>query len=492
VSVLLFNHTTHELHATSAATATAKREIAAKLEAVHPGGGTQLSAGFAAGMGSLASAASASPENHALRRVYFLTDMQSGLNDEAAVLAEAARRAGDVSLPLHTTVVGMGVDLSVGTVESLSSIPGGKYASVSNGADFVRSVGEEFSHDVTPIAFDLQISAQHGWAFEKVAGSAELNSLAPGATCLTISSEFANPLDDTRLAPGAIFLAKMCPPPTSADPTAMELPSARRVSPRRADVEEVAAPPADHTTQLQLNVTWRDAQGLPGATTRTLACPPLAVAPAPLVLRKALALVRFCDLQQAFCEGSDGEGLDVRRARLDQCRRGRETLLHEMEAVGDATLSARNANILQTLDQIIELEARDVIEMESAAAATAQAAATAAAGVAHSGRLTRAAKRSLPATATAASAAADPVTTVAVSRRRKARDSPPVAFLCPITKMLMSDPVCTADGHTFENTAITQWLQAHSTSPLTGLPLTHKTLTKNHSLRGLIREWEGA
>ena len=39
-------------------------------------------------------------------------------------------------------------------------------------------------------------------------------------------------------------------------------------------------------------------------------------------------------------------------------------------------------------------------------------------------------------------------------------DGPPDAYLCPITKALMRDPVCTADGHTFERDAIAHWLAA--------------------------------
>ena len=57
----------------------------------------------------------------------------------------------------------------------------------------------------------------------------------------------------------------------------------------------------------------------------------------------------------------------------------------------------------------------------------------------------------------------------------------------------MTDPVCTADGHSFERTAIVTWLASHSTSPLTGLRLEHKKLAPNHALRALIKEWqEGA
>jgi hypothetical protein len=74
---------------------------------------------------------------------------------------------------------------------------------------------------------------------------------------------------------------------------------------------------------------------------------------------------------------------------------------------------------------------------------------------------------------------------------KSAASTPPAAYLCPIRKELMADPVCTADGHTFEREAIATWLATHSTSPLTGLRLAHTGLTDNHSLRGLILEWRG-
>ena len=45
-----------------------------------------------------------------------------------------------------------------------------------------------------------------------------------------------------------------------------------------------------------------------------------------------------------------------------------------------------------------------------------------------------------------------------------------------------------ADGHTYERSAIEQWLETHNTSPTTGLELDNKQLIPNHSLRSLIRE----
>jgi hypothetical protein len=62
----------------------------------------------------------------------------------------------------------------------------------------------------------------------------------------------------------------------------------------------------------------------------------------------------------------------------------------------------------------------------------------------------------------------------------------PDDFLCPITLEVMRDPVCAADGHSYERAAIQEWLIGHRSSPKTGAPLAHTTLTPTHTLRQVI------
>tara|TARA_A100001015_G_C14936162_1_gene690567 strand:+ start:132 stop:350 length:219 start_codon:yes stop_codon:yes gene_type:complete len=54
---------------------------------------------------------------------------------------------------------------------------------------------------------------------------------------------------------------------------------------------------------------------------------------------------------------------------------------------------------------------------------------------------------------------------------------------------IMQDPVFTLDGHTYERTAITQWLEQRGTSPKTGAPLPDRRLIPNHALRSRIQDW---
>ena len=65
----------------------------------------------------------------------------------------------------------------------------------------------------------------------------------------------------------------------------------------------------------------------------------------------------------------------------------------------------------------------------------------------------------------------------------------PDDYICPITSEIMTDPVSTVDGFTYERTAITEWLRTKDTSPKTGATLESKALIPNYSLRSIIRSF---
>jgi serine/threonine protein kinase len=67
---------------------------------------------------------------------------------------------------------------------------------------------------------------------------------------------------------------------------------------------------------------------------------------------------------------------------------------------------------------------------------------------------------------------------------------PPAEYLCPINMTTMADPVVTADGQTYERSAIERWLRTRNTSPATGAVLPHKELAPNFALRQAIETWE--
>ena len=68
--------------------------------------------------------------------------------------------------------------------------------------------------------------------------------------------------------------------------------------------------------------------------------------------------------------------------------------------------------------------------------------------------------------------------------------SPPKYLICPISQELLEEPVLTSDGHTYERKNIEAWLQNHSTSPITGLPLADKTLRPNFAIKMAVQAYQ--
>lgn len=71
---------------------------------------------------------------------------------------------------------------------------------------------------------------------------------------------------------------------------------------------------------------------------------------------------------------------------------------------------------------------------------------------------------------------------VQVKRRRPGIRELIVSFLCPLSKMVMEDPVIAMDGYTYERRAIEAYIRANSVSPVTGLPM-QRLLVPNRNLK---------
>jgi hypothetical protein len=74
----------------------------------------------------------------------------------------------------------------------------------------------------------------------------------------------------------------------------------------------------------------------------------------------------------------------------------------------------------------------------------------------------------------------------------------PEGLSCPITGLLLNDPVVCCDGHTYERAAISRWFaQRRSqglelTSPLTNVELGTDMLLPNHALRKQCESFRSA
>ncbi|KAL3798692.1 hypothetical protein HJC23_004443 [Cyclotella cryptica] len=64
----------------------------------------------------------------------------------------------------------------------------------------------------------------------------------------------------------------------------------------------------------------------------------------------------------------------------------------------------------------------------------------------------------------------------------------PTYFFCPLTQSIMSDPVVTRDGYTFERRAILRYLILSASNPFTGQPLCHEELREDALVRNKIEK----
>ena len=144
---------------------------------------------------------------------------------------------------------------------------------------------------------------------------------------------------------------------------------------------------------------------------------------------------------------------------------------------------------LTTVEQALEVAAQEAVRAaaatsarEAAAAAAATAAAAAEAAVAAEAEAIALERAMASGSESGSSDAAGP------SEAGEAAEVPD-DYVCPITAEIMTDPVSTVDGFTYERAAITEWLRIKDTSPVTGATLENNTLIPNLSLRSMIRSF---
>ena len=128
-------------------------------------------------------------------------------------------------------------------------------------------------------------------------------------------------------------------------------------------------------------------------------------------------------------------------------------LVNEMRASGDMSLESNNSNILQTIDQIISIETKEVATLFKAIEhSTVDEAMMAVANNDITGHIPR-------------------------------------GFMCPVTLGMMKDPVLASDGHSYERSAIIEWLSKCNRSPVTNLELASNQIVPNFALRAAIEEY---
>ena len=226
---------------------------------------------------------------------------------------------------------------------------------------------------------------------------------------------------------------------------------------------------------------------LPDPTTRDAPCaapPPAAVeaapppAAAPTVLRVAIAGGGLSPLEAALAAAPR----EVREGGVDADARARRDRLLEVqqEAEREAKQEAAAEAARLAAEQMWGAAVREAVRVAAVPKAREEAVAAAAAATAAAPRVDASERATADGGEGGSSGAAGP------SEAREAAEVPD-HYVCPITAEIMTDPVCTADGFTYEHNAISEWLHTNDTSPVTGATLQSKVLIPNHLVCCLLR-----
>ena len=217
LSMVTFNSTASVLKSMGPVRNANMREVRDRVLQINPGGGTNLSAGIAAGTDQLRNFAEVGGTYE--NRMIILTDAEPNSGEFGAgglggMLARNAKSG------IYTTFIGIGVDFNSDLIEQISKVKGANYYSVHSPSEFRERVQDEFDFMVTPVVFDVELRFRSaGWKIEKVFGSPEadqasgqlmrINTLFPsksvsgenkgGLVLLKLRKTSSNPADKVTL-----------------------------------------------------------------------------------------------------------------------------------------------------------------------------------------------------------------------------------------------------------------------------------------------------
>lgn len=360
ISLVTFNQTPKLLLAPMRVGDLTPAQAHTTIDSLVARGGTKLTDGLDLGIRQTVAGRRLLPGPRSLCRTVFMTDMESGLEDQLSVV-QRMQKAADARNSSHVSVVGIGVDLARSMVNKIAAVPGCAYISVTSPEEFEESVAKEFFFDIMPVAFNIEVASEDdSFTIHQGYGSAELSTITAGTSSAKLACEFPSPRQPDGSSFGNMRLFRIVP---------------------------VAHAP---NQELHVRVSWDDGQGIRHVQQKCIKLPSTAVqGPLPPSaaawtrdvfttpsIRKAIALVRFVDLLTAYCcndEPARETSIAALRRRFthhlgrrDEFTSLQKWLRREMEAVGDSSIFGKdgkagaNAATAQTLHQIVDMERREL------------------------------------------------------------------------------------------------------------------------------------
>lgn len=172
LGVVLFNNDAHTSKPLELIRFTNMEQLGENILDIHANGGTNMEAGMKQGTSLFDEFLDADPTKYE-NRIIFLTDAIPNLGDTSSdglfgMISENSKNG------IHTTFIGIGVDLNTNLVETLTKVRGANYYSIHSASEFKTRMVDEFDFMVTPLVFDLLLSLDaDGYEIKKVYGSPE-------------------------------------------------------------------------------------------------------------------------------------------------------------------------------------------------------------------------------------------------------------------------------------------------------------------------------
>jgi hypothetical protein len=552
-------------------------------------GGTNLGGGIASGFKHLSEVDMPPVDNNVAdirqnrtKRVIFMTDMESTPADETIVInlsqdavkgiittpppptrslfatVEMGPQSSSVpsidsppssliaSNAIFTSIIGIGVDLSVLTVERICAIPGARYISTINASEFMSTVAEEFPYDISPVAFNIRVTFPSRVTINKIYGASELNSIKNGSSSFAISSEFANPLESVTTTTatadqdettsqfqmkGGILLIRLNeidPRNNSHKNVSFDYPSSSS-SCHPPPLASLGAPPPTDLLRIQ----WTDLQNKEHFCELELPLPhPLSSSSeededfsrgCDEGLVKAVCLMSYVEHMERYVASSEKPPLPLLPRNSSGRDEDQKNLLQEFLEIPfsqlvampslevlpsfalipsrlvmshenvtqfqnlksyflkvfsllffDETIFSNNQNILQTIQQVIDLEMKEFQEDFTEFRRQQHQ---------HSLSLRPPQRCRLEGRQGKQQQQHE-------GEEGEEEEECPFSYLCPISLEVMRDPVMACDGHSYERESILKWFETNNhTSPVTNLPLPSQILIENHTLKSAIEEY---
>lgn len=203
LGVVLFSHVAHTSKPLEKIGGTDMEKLQENIMQISAYGGTNMESGMQLGT-TLFDEFKNTDITKYENRIIFLTDAMPNFGDtsEGGLLGMIQNNAEN---HIHTTFIGIGLDLNTELVDSITKVRGANYYSVHSASEFKNRMVEEFEFMVTPLVFNLLLSLDtDGYDIKKVYGSPEADEST--GQIMKVNTLFPSKTKDGQTKGGIILL----------------------------------------------------------------------------------------------------------------------------------------------------------------------------------------------------------------------------------------------------------------------------------------------